>query len=33
MCFDFLYNFRLKRFLFYEEMSEVWSEMYMGLQV
>jgi len=23
VCFDFLYNFRLKHFSFYEEMSEM----------
>ena len=23
MCFDFLYNFRLKHFSFYEELSEI----------
>jgi hypothetical protein len=25
MCFDFLYNFRLKHFLFWEELSEIWQ--------
>jgi len=33
MRFDFLYNFRLKHFLFYEELSEIWSKMYIGLHV
>jgi hypothetical protein len=33
MCFDFLYNFCLKHFSFYEEMSDVWSQMYIGLHV
>jgi hypothetical protein len=25
MCFNFLYNFRLKHFQFWEELSEIWS--------
>jgi hypothetical protein len=33
VCFDFLYNFCLKHFSFYEEMSEIWSNMYTGLHV
>ena len=33
MCFDFLYNFGLNHFSFYEEMSEIWSKMYFGLTV
>jgi len=33
MCFDFLYKIRLKHFSFYEELSEIWSEMYIGLHV
>ena len=28
MCFDFLYNFCLKHFSFWEEMGEIWLEMY-----
>jgi hypothetical protein len=32
-CFDFLYNFCLKHFSFQEEMSEMWSKMYIGLYV
>ena len=32
-AFDFLYNFCLKHFSFYEEMGEVWSKMYIGLHV
>jgi hypothetical protein len=30
--FDFLYNFYLKHFLFWDEMSEIWSLMYIGLR-
>jgi len=30
---DFLYNFLLKRFLFEEELSELCSKKYFGLQV
>ena len=33
MCFDFLYNFCLKHFSFYEEVSKVWSKTYIGLHV
>ena len=33
MCFDFLYNFCLKHFSFYEELSEILSKMYIGLYV
>jgi hypothetical protein len=33
MCFYFLYNFCLKHFSFYEELSEVLSNMYIGLHV
>ena len=33
MCFDFLYKFCLKHFSFYEEMSEIWWKMYIGLYV
>jgi len=33
VCFDFLYNFRLKHFSFQEEFSEIWSKMYIGLHV
>ena len=33
MCFDLLYNFCLKHFSFQEELSEIWSNMYMGLHV
>ena len=33
VCFDFLYNFRLKHFSFQEEMSEILSQMYIGLHV
>jgi hypothetical protein len=33
-CFDFLHNFcQEKHFLFYEELSEIWSKMYIGLHV
>jgi ribosome biogenesis protein Nip4 len=28
MCFDFLYNFCLKQLLFYEELSEISSQIY-----
>ena len=31
MCFDFLYSVCLKSFLFYEELNEMWSQMYVGL--
>jgi hypothetical protein len=33
MCFGFLYNFGLKHFSFYEKLSEIWSEMCVGLHV
>jgi len=33
MCFDFPYSFCLKHFSFYEELSQVWSKMYVGLNV
>ena len=33
MYFDFLYNFRLKHFSFREELSEIWSNEYIGLHV
>jgi hypothetical protein len=33
MCFDFLYKFCLKHFSFYEEMGEIWSEMFISLHV
>jgi hypothetical protein len=33
VCFDFLYNFCLKRFSFQVELSEIWSKMYIGLHV
>ena len=33
MCFDFLYKFGLKHVSFYEEMSEIWSKMCIGLHV
>ena len=33
VCFDFLYNIGLKYFSFWEELSEVWSEMSSGLRV
>jgi len=33
VCFDFLYNFYLKRLSFCEEMSEIWSKIYVGLHV
>jgi hypothetical protein len=31
MCFDFLYNFCLKHFSFYEELSEILSQMYLDI--
>ena len=31
LCFDFLYNFCLKHFSFWEEMSELGSKMYIAL--
>ena len=33
MGFDILYSFCLKHFSFWEEQSEMWSEMYIGLHV
>jgi len=30
VCFDFLYNFCLQHFSFWEELSEIWSKMYIG---
>ena len=33
MCFDLLYNFCLKHFSFWEELSEIWPKMYIGLHV
>jgi hypothetical protein len=33
MCFDFLYNFCLQRISFCEELSKIWSKMYIGLHV
>jgi hypothetical protein len=33
MCFDFIYNSCVKHFPFYEEMSEIWSKMYIGRYV
>jgi hypothetical protein len=33
VCLDFLYNFYLKHFSFYEEMSELLSKMFIGLHV
>ena len=33
VCFDFLYNFCLKRFLFKEELSEMRSEICIGLHI
>jgi hypothetical protein len=33
VCFDFLYNLRLKHFSFYDEVSEIWSKMSGGLHV
>ena len=33
ICFDFLYNYRLKHFSFRQELSEMWSQMYIGLHV
>ena len=31
VCFDFLYNFCLKHLSFWEELSEMWSKMYISL--
>ena len=33
MCFDFLYKFCLKIFSFWGELSEIWSEMSVGLHL
>jgi len=33
VCFDFLYNGYLEHFSFEEELSEIWSKMYIGLHV
>jgi hypothetical protein len=33
VCLDFLYNVCLKDFSFLEEVSEIWSNMYISLQV
>ena len=33
MCFDFLYNFCLQHFSFEEKFGEIWSYMYVGLNV
>ena len=33
MCFYFLYNFCRKLFSFQEEMSQIWSQKYIGLRV
>jgi hypothetical protein len=33
MCFDFLYNYCLIHFSFGEELSEIWSKMYIELHV
>jgi len=33
MYFDFIYNFYLKYFSFQEEMGEILSYMYLGLQI
>jgi hypothetical protein len=33
MCYDFLYNFCLKHFSFYKELSKILSQMYVRLQV
>jgi len=33
MGFKFPYNFCLKHFSLYDEMSEIWSKKYTGLQV
>ena len=33
MCFDFLFNICLKHFPFSEELSEIWSKMFMRLHV
>jgi len=33
VCFDFLYNFCMKQFSFWEQVSEIWSKMYIGLHI
>ena len=33
VCFDFLYNSCLKNFSFWEELSKIWSKMYIELHV
>ena len=33
ICFDFLYDVCPKHFSFYEELSEIWSKMYIGVHV
>jgi len=33
MCFKYLYNFCLKHFSLYEEMSEIWSKTYIVLHI
>jgi hypothetical protein len=33
MCFDFLYTFCLKCFLFYEEFSDILLQIYVGIYV
>ena len=33
VCFDFLYNFCLQHLSFWEELSEIWSKMCIGLHV
>ena len=32
VCFDFLYNFRLKRFSFWKKFSRIWSQMFSNLR-
>ena len=33
VCFDIFYNFCLKHFSFKEEMSDIWSKMFIGLHL
>ena len=33
VCFDFLYNLDLTHFSFWQQTSEIWSKMYIGLHV
>ena len=33
MCSNFLYNFCLKYFSSYEDLNEIWSKMFIGIQV